>query len=475
MSYKTGNREQITFLPESIDQYVREDDPVRAYDAFIDCINLEEIGIRVNHNSVGNSAYDPVVMLKVLVYSYSYGWRSSRKIERALHHNMSFIWLSGGLKPDHKTISEFRKSNLKALKKVLVKCARLCLKLKMIEGNTLFTDGSKFRANAGNRETRSLETWERYGKHVEARIEELLKEAETKDNRESGNLISLDKELKSKKKLKTKISNILKDFKEEQKVNGTDPACRIMRGRQGSHASFNVQSTTDEAHGLIVSLEGTQSINDLNELTSQVKIAEATLEKPCKTICADAGYSSIEDLVSLVEEDKIVVVPTSRQVAKKENENMFSKEYFIYNPKSNVYICPQGKELYMSTVKKGAKKIVYRMRDANDCLTCKDFNQCTKSKRGRTVKRLLHEEIKEKIAKIYNSQEGQAVYEKRKMRAELQFGHLKRNLGAGAFLLRGIDGINAELGVLGTCFNIARMITISGGVRQLMSTLESVK
>lgn len=129
----------------------------------------------------------------------------------------------------------------------------------------------------------------------------------------------------------------------------------------------------------------------------------------------------------------------------------------------------------MSTVKEGAKKIDYRMRDANNCLTYKCFNQCTKSKQGRTIRRSVHEEIKQKIARIYNSEEGQAVYEKRKMRAELQFGHLKRNLGVGAFLLRGIDGINAELGILGTYFNIARMITISGGVCQLMSILDNVK
>ncbi|GAA3622607.1 transposase [Flavivirga jejuensis] len=91
MSYKTGNRDQITFLPDSIDQYVRKDDPVRAYDAFVDCINLEEIGIVVNTNAVRNSSYAPLVMLKVLIYTYSFGWRISRKIERALYHNMSFI------------------------------------------------------------------------------------------------------------------------------------------------------------------------------------------------------------------------------------------------------------------------------------------------------------------------------------------------------------------------------------------------
>ncbi|MEP5602114.1 MAG: transposase [Algibacter sp.] len=108
-------------------------------------------------------------------------------------------------------------------------------------------------------------------------------------------------------------------------------------------------------------------------------------------------------------------------------------------------------------------------------MTCEYFNQCIKSKQGRTIRRSVHEAIKEKIVRIYNSEEGQAVYEKRKTRAELQFGHLKRNLGTGAFILRGIDEINTELGILGICFNITRMITISGGVYQLMSILEHIK
>ena len=104
MAYKYGTRKQITFLPDSIEKYVSEDDPVRVYDAFIDAINLNELGLEINSSNVGNSSYDPVAMLKVLVYGYSYGWRSSRKLERALYHNLSFIWLAGGLKPDHKTM-----------------------------------------------------------------------------------------------------------------------------------------------------------------------------------------------------------------------------------------------------------------------------------------------------------------------------------------------------------------------------------
>jgi len=475
MAYRYGNREQVTLLPETVEQYVKDDDPVRVYDAFIDCIGLEALGFTLEDHSVGNSSYCPITMLKILVYAYSYGWRSSRKIERALHHNLSFIWLSGGLKPDFKTISTFRKNNKAVLKNVLVQCARLAMKLNLIHGNTLFTDGSKFRANAGNRETRSLEKWERYEKHIIQRIDHLLEESKSIDEKESASLISIDKELKSKKRLKAKINSLLKEFKDEKRVNGTDPQCSIMKGRQGSHASYNVQSTTDEAHGLIVSLEGTNSGNDLNELTKQVENAETTLGKSCDTICADAGYSSIDDLVSLVEDEKTVIVPSPKQAQKEKQDDPFSKEHFTYYPEQDIYKCPEGKELYNASKKEGLTVLDYKMQDKNDCHNCKHFGACTSAKYGRTIRRSVHEYTKENLENIYQSEAGQAVYVKRKMRAELQFGHLKRNLGAGAFLLRGFKGINAELGILGTCFNISRMITLLGGVRPLVAKLSEIR
>ncbi len=475
MAYRYGDRTQLTFLPDTVDKYVQEDDPVRVYDAFIDCIDVEALGIHINTNAVGNSSYDPVSMLKILVYAYSYGWRGSRKIERALNHNLSFIWLSGGLKPDFKTISNFRKNNKLVLKNVLVQCARLSMKLGLIEGKTLFTDGSKFRANAGNRATRSLENWEYNEQHISQRIDQLLEEVKSIDEKETESLISIGKELKSQNQLKNKITSLLKEFKDEKQVNGTDPESKIMKGRQGSHPSYNVQSTTDEAHGLIVSLEGNNSGNDLNELNNQVENAEKTLEKTCKTICADAGYSSIEDLVPLVKEGKTVVVPSFKQAKKEKKAKLFSKEHFTYYPEQDIYKCPVGKELYRASKKEGLTVLDYKMKNKNDCHICKHFGKCTSAKYGRTIQRSVHEDVKKELAKIYDSKEGQAVYDKRKMRAELQFGHLKRNLGAGAFLLRGKKGINAELGILGTCFNIARMITLMGGVRPLISKLVEIK
>lgn len=474
MAYRYGNRTQISLLPDTIEKYITDSDPVRAYDSFIDCFDISELGIDINPKAVGNSSYDPITMLKILVYAYSYGWRSSRKIERALHHNLSFIWLSGGLKPGFKTISNFRKDNKEALKNVLTQCARICLNLNLIEGNTLFTDGSKFRANAGNRETKTLEKWEHYKIHIEKRIDELLEESKSIDENEVESLININKELISKENLKKKINTLLVDFKDEERVNGTDPECRILKGRQGSHAGYNVQSTTDEAHGLIVTLDGTQAANDLSQLSTQVHLAEETLEKKCAVVCADAGYSSIDDLEKLVSENKTVIVPSVKQAGNDKKDSPFSKEHFKYDPKQDIYICPNGKELYLSTKKKGLKVLDYRMKNIGDCSACEHWGKCTNAKQGRSIRRSIHEHIKEDLAKLYECEEGQEIYSKRKMVAELQFGHLKHNLGAGAFLLRGINGVNAELGILGTCFNIARMITLLGGVRPMMSKLARI-
>ena len=478
MAYKYGNREQITFLPESIESYVTDEDPVRVYDAFIDALDLKELGVDVNEDAVGNSSYDPSIMLKILVYGYSYGWRSSRKLERALHHNLSFIWLAGGLKPDHKTIANFRKDNKQALKNILKQCARLCLKLNLIEGNTLFVDGSKFRANAGKSQTKTIEGWETYRKHVEKQIEKLLDECQQLDESEKESLVRVSKELKGKKALKSKIDQLLEEINEsepkpsqkDRTVNGTDPDCKIMKGRQGSHASYNNQMVVDDENGLIVSMEATTATNDLNQLKIQITQGEEVLEKPAEIVCADAGYSSVEDLKALVDQRKVVVVPNNSQ-AQKTPKNPFAKDAFKYNEAADTYTCPVGEEFFRTNRIDDRNRYEYRMRKSTSCRSCIHFGNCTSAKTGRRLYRLVNEETKMELERIYESQEGQEIYRRRKMRVEHPFGHIKRNLGVGAFLLRGLEGVNAEINMLATCFNIARMICILGGVKPAIARL----
>src|SRR5512138_3592431 len=186
MSYRYGDRQQTQMLPASIEDYVPANAPVRVYDAFIEALSLADLGIPYNTHQVGNPEYEPKAMLKLLVYGYSYGVRSSRRLERETCYNLSFIWLTGGLRPDHKTIAEFRRRHKQALQQVLKQCARMCLRLNLIAGNTLFVDGTKIRANAGWKNQWTKKRTRKVLAKIDERIAALLAECETTDAQESG-------------------------------------------------------------------------------------------------------------------------------------------------------------------------------------------------------------------------------------------------------------------------------------------------
>jgi len=474
MVYKTGQRNQLSMMPKTVEDYVTENDPVRAYDAFVEALNFSKLGIIESENRPGNTAYDPKAMMKLLIYGYSYGIRSSRKLERATYHNISFIWLIGGLKPDHKTIANFRKNNKEALKKCLKQSAELCIELNLIEGNTLFLDGTKIRANASINQTKTKEKLEKELIDIDSRIEEILKECEQSDAIESGSLVEMADELKDKKKLQIKISTLVKKMETENKdnINFTDPECTNMKGRQGSHASYNAQTVADGKYGLIINTEVVNKNNDLEQFSTQIEGANKVLGKDCTIACADAGYANTTNLKTTLNKGITVVVPSQKQASHNPNAtNPFSKDKFKYDKTNNCYICPEGNELKSAGYTKDRKQITYQIRRKNICVTCKQYGVCTKNKIGRSISRLENEETKEVIEGIYATDMGQEIYKKRKEKVELIFGHIKRNLNGGAFLLRGLEGVNAEMAINGTCFNIVRMITILGGVRSMVKKL----
>jgi transposase len=366
MAYRNGDRDQMHLLPPSIEEYVTPADPVRAYNAFVDSLSLDELGIIEDEHKVGNSEYHPKTMIKLIVYGCSYGLRSSRKLERATYHNLAFMWLMGGLNPDHKTISRFRKNNRDTLKNILKQCVRLCIKLDLIEGNTLFVDGTKIRANASIGNTWTPAKCERYLKKVDQHIESILTECDTIDEQEQDHpsLVKLKEELQDKEHLKSRVKDILKELKEQEResINTTDPDCVKVKGRQGIHAGYNGQIVVDKKHGLIVTSDVVNESNDVNQFAHQIEQSNQTLGHKCTNVCADAGYSDIQEL-----------------------------------------------------------------------------------------------------KKIDDQHARMSAY---------AFGHIKRNLGVTAFLLRGVEGVKAEMSLLASCFDITRMINIVG-VPLLVAILRS--
>ena len=465
MAYRYGERKQKTLFPQSIDEYIPQDAPVRAYDVFIDSLEFSELGIEIEPHKVGCPQYDPKIMLKLLLYGYSYGVRSSRKLEREANYNLSFIWLTGGLKPDHKTIAEFRKNNKAPLRKVLKQCARLCIKLDLIEGNTLFVDGSKIRANASIKNSWTQQRCKRHLGKIDKRIKEILSECEAVDRKEKdqASLVKMKEELKDQDALKSKVKNILNELETEDKksTNTTDTDCRKMHGRQGSHAGYNVQSVVDEKHGLIVNSDVVNENNDLHQFADQIEQAHEALDKQCNTACGDAGYADVNELEKIDSQGVKVIVPSARQAEKVERSDLFDKSHFKYDKANDCYICPEGEILGYSHTETQKRRRTYRA-GGSVCRKCKFFKDCTTNQRGRTITRLLHEELKEKLEVQYEQPQCQEVYKLRKQKAELPFGHMKHNLKVDAFLLRGLEGVKAEASILSSCFNIARMINIVG-------------
>jgi len=463
MAYRHGDRKQRALFPQSIDEYIPQQAPVRAYDAFVDSLDFDELGIELDANKVGCPQYDPKSMLKLLVYGYSYGIRSSRKLEREAHYNLSFIWLVGGLKPDHKTIAEFRKKNKSALQKVLKQCARLCIELELIEGNTLFVDGSKVRANASINscwtKQKSLKRLER----IDDRIAEILSECESVDQaeRDNSSMVQMKKELSEKETLKAKVVAILNrlDAEDKKSLNTTDKDCAKMHGRGGSHAGYNVQSVVDEKHGLIISSDVVNENNDLHQFANQIEQAHETLGKQCDIACADAGYADVNELEKIDSQGIKVIVPSAKQAEKVKRSHPFDKSHFTYDKANNSYTCPQGHVLSYSSTNCQKRHKVYRI-GGSVCKRCCHFDVCTNNPRGRTITRLLKEELVQKLEAQYEQPDSQKIYELRKQKVELPFGHIKHNLKVDSFLLRGLNGVRAETSLLASCFNIARMISI---------------
>jgi transposase len=475
MAFRCPERYQQMFLPASIDEYVAQDDPVRAYDAFVDTVDWRTLGIVADEHQAGCPAYPPNVMLKILVYGYSYGIRSSRKLERALHHNLSFLWIAGGLQPDFKTISRFRRDNRAALKKVIKHCVQLCIKLDVIAGNTLFVDGSKFRANAGIGASCTAEQCDERLKGIDQRIEEILSECERVDTQENDedSMVCLKQELAEQTRRKQRIEAAAQQLKAQglQQVNTTDPDCAVMRGRQGCHAAVNGQIVVDDQHGLIVSSDVVKDNHDRKQFTGQMEAAKAITGKTPEVAGADSGYYSGKELETMAAVATTVLVPVRGQVHPSKDKP-FAKAHFTYVASDNVYVCPAGHRL---TCRRTCEKRRWReyQLDGGTCCACEHYSDCTRGRNGRKIVRYFNEDLRDQFRRQFETPANQAIYTRRKQTVELPFGHFKRNLGAGHFLLRGLAGMRAELSLLASCFNVTRLIGLLG-VPGLIAKLSAV-
>jgi len=470
MPYIKGtDRNQVTMLPEIIDDYVSSDSPVRVIDAYVEQVDV------VAHSfsfaicpKKGRPPYDPRVMLKLYLYGYLNRIRSSRRLEDEAKRNLELIWLMEKLAPDFKTIADFRKNNKKALKELFKDFSRLCRDWGLYGKETVAIDGTKIRASNSKKNNFNKKKLNRHIKYIEDKIDSYLDELDENDELEKTDTKLSEEEIKEKieelKKRKNRYEAMGKELEEGEKneLSTTDPDARLMSNNNGTvDVSYNVQTAVDSKHKLIIGFEVITEPNDLGCLSPMALQVKHFLE--CETIemLADKGYYHVECLKTCVEND-IRPYVSKQSYANRTGNRKYYADKFIYNEEKDLYTCPAGEELVYSRTRKSKEKVVigYDYRNRKACKNCSEKALCTQSKTGRTIFRNVNQDFLDTID--LKTAEDMEKYKQRQMIVEHPFGTIKHIWNAGFFLTRGIESVTAETALTYLAYNFKRTINILG-------------
>jgi len=479
MRYIEGqSREQVLIFPEVIDDYVSKDNPVRFIDAFIDMLDMIKLGFTHSLTSkTGRKPYNPKDLLKLYIYGYLNQIRSSRKLERETHRNIEVIWLLKKIQPDFKTISDFRKDNSRALKKVFRQLVMLCKGWGLYGNELVAIDGSKFKANNHNSRCFTMKKIKKTLKEINEKIESYLRELDESDESEESNngdikleSAELQEKIDQLKETQEKYNQYEKMLREsgEKQISLTDPDSRMMKVKNSGHdVCFNVQAAIDSKHKLVADYDVTNEGNDQNQLSNMSEKAKETLEVDELEVVADKGYFKREEIKKCAKNNITCYVPQPRK-SHNRKKGLFTDKDFHYNSSKDCYICPAGEVLHPTTYRKEREENIYTTRK---CLNCSLRSKCTKDRHGRHIYRWINEQIIEEMA--VRVQENPDKIKARACIVEHPFGTIKQPMNQGYFLTRGFEGVKAELSLTMLSYNIKRVLNILG-VDKLLEEMKMV-
>lgn len=471
MNYIAGSdRGEALLLPEVLDDYITPENPVRFIDAFVAQLDLSKAGFtNAMLNETGRPPYDPGDLLRLYLYGYLNRVRSSRGLEREAARNLELIWLLRKLRPDFKTIADFRRDNGKAIKAVGREFILLCRKLELFGGELVAVDSTKIKAQNAKGRNYSEAKLKALLAEIEKKVSAYLEELDQSDAQEEASSVDAGQRL-SGEELKEKIAQLQERKKELQslaqdleksgatQVSLTDPDSRAMSMGRGSTVGYNVQAAVDAKHSLIVDTQVTNTTSDLGALGLMAIKAQENLGAQNLSVVADKGYYNGKEVLACdaIGVSAYVAKPlTSANTAR----GLYGKESFKYDARENCYICPAGQTLTYRFATKEKGRAIYYYR-ARGCKSCPLKAKCTRNKENRTITRLAGEEVQEKMAErvARNPQ----IMRRRKAIIEHCFGTIKRSLGYDYFLCRGMRNVATEVNLTVLAYNLKRACNLVG-------------
>ena len=476
MTHITGHdRSQTLLLPESLDDYVGRENPVRFIEAFVDGLDLAAAGFaRVQPKATGRPGYAPSDILKLYIYGYLNRVRSSRRLEAETHRNIEVIWLLRHLKPDFKTIADFRRDNRNTFRPVFRQFVLLCRQLDLFGRELLAVDGTRIKAvnNKDRNFTRASLT--EFIRLADAKRDDYLQRLDRSDAVEAttggSRVKNLTEKIAAIRERRTRCKEMLAELDRtaEKQISLTDPDSRAMAAHTHVGVGYNIQVAVDTKHKLIVEQQVTNQVLDLGLLTQTAVPAKEVLGVETIDVVADRGYFKIEDIEACEKAGIEPYVPRPQR-GPSVQAGLFRKDEFIYDPDNDSLVCPAGQRLhrYTSSLQRGLNRIHYVNAEA--CKDCPLRSKCT-TNRYRSVSRMENEAVLDRMAaRLAKRPE---VLDRRRETVEHPFGTIKQWMNQGAFLMRGLEKVRGEFSLTALAYNLRRVLNLVG-FRELMAAVRA--
>jgi transposase len=462
-----ADRGQAALLPECLDDWIDEDNPVRAVDAFVDALDLAEMGFDgVEPAATGRPGYNPATLLKLYIYGYLNRVQSSRRLEREAGRNLELLWLLGRLVPDHKTIADFRRDNGKPLKKVCATFVELCREMGLLATASVAIDGSKFKAVNNRDKNFTKGKVERRRQQLEESVARYLSQLDTADQQMPTLALAMkEKHLNEKlAKLKEEMAKLDAHEKRmlaspDEQVSLTDPDSRSMAtsGRGSGVVGYNVQVAVETENHLIIAHEVTNSGSDRAQLANMAEQAKNVLQVDELDAVADRGYYNSPEILKCEQIGVSVTLPKPMTSGAKAN-GRFGKQDFYYLDTQDAYRCPAGQWLtYRFARDEDGKQM--RVYWTNVCGDCPLRRKCTTGNERR-IKRWEHEHVLEAVQERLDANPN-AMRERRET-VEHPFGTMKMRMGATHFLMKTLPRVASEMALQVLAYNLTRVMNIVG-------------
>jgi len=462
MSHLRGlDRSQSQLLPPSLEEYVGPECPARFIDAYAEKLDLGALGFaRVQAADSGRPPYHPADLLKLYLYGYLHRIRSSRRLEAEAGRNLELIWLLRGLRPDFKTIADFRKDNRDCFARLFKEFNLLCRRLDLFGAELVAIDGCKFAAvNNCRRHFTQEQLAELIGK-IEQRIQDYLGQLDQQDQQASGTTRPDAAQLRDKiaqlQKRSVQYEDLLQSLQEggQDQISLTDPDARVMKGVHGHSLAYNVQAAVDAKHNLIAAQDVTSQAHDHHQLAPMAQAAQEQLGASQLSVVADKGYHGSDQLAACEQAGLTPFVPA--QASNHDGRKIFAKSAFNYDKANDLYHCPGGKELRRIGPFEADGRTVFHYVNPQACRGCALRPNCTVSE-YRTIQRNLHEQaMEDAAARVAAHPE---ILARRKTIVEPVFGTMRR-WGFDYFLLRGIEKVKAEFSLAALTYNLRRVLNL---------------